>query len=176
MINNVSKEECNLQQLTEFLSVFTDQNILKLNKNSQLWNDCGKFVSDLCQDDFEELLQETKSIMEQKRSKNSDFRLYNIFAVGILFLSHHNFDPSLVTKFKSVIFSKNESNRAYDGERHQINDEEWSRPEFFALLHILRLFEKNERKPGRNYLSYAEAEVRLEDFTLFYFKSFLFLG
>ena len=169
MINNVSKEECNLQQLTEFLSVFTDQNILKLNKNSQLWNDCGKFVSDLCQDDFEELLQETKSIMEQKRrNKKSDFRSYNIFAVGILFLSHHNFDHSLVSKFKSVIFSKNESNRAYDGERHQINDEEWSRPEFFALLHILRLFEKNERKPGRNYLSYVETEVRLEVFILFF--------
>ena len=119
------------------------------------------------------IVNKVYSIVAQKRrSKNSDFRWYNIFAVGILFLFNHNFDHSLVSKFKSVIFSKNESNRAYDGERHQINDEEWSRPEFFALLHILRLFEMKEKKPGRNYLSYVETEVRLEVFILFFNELF----
>ena len=168
VLDTTTAEDCSYEELASFMFVFWSKKVLICDKTQEgsnpngitLWDKASQYVSRFFGGDFEKVLVQTKSILDEVRkmrttpTKIIETTITKMCAMIILFLSHHDFDPKLISKLQDDLLFKCDSDRAYDGDRFQFNDEEWRRPEYFAMRGLLKVVVFPERRPGRHFLTF----------------------
>ena len=158
----------------DFLYILHSNKVLMCHKESTLWRMAAGWMEEVFKGDFDLVLTRCISDFQNMRSKKdiSSADLEKATATTclgiILFLSSQDFDHSMTARFFQEVLFKQPSNRAYDGDRYQLNDEEWSRPELFSMLSIIRMFEAPDSRRGRDFLSYHQPEQQVDIFMKHY--------
>ena len=158
VIQSIEIELCSYNDIIDFLYILHINKVLLCQQESTLWKMSSMKISEYFKTDFDLVL--TRFVSENLKSKgniNSEHieKAITKNCLGvILFLSSQDFDYSLVERFFQEVRFKQSSNRAYEGERYQQNNEEWSRCKLFTLHCIYRIFKKPDPRRGKNFLSY----------------------
>ena len=172
VLDTTTAEDCSYEELASFMFVFWSKKVLICDKTQEglnpngitLWDKASQYVSRIFGGDIEKVLVQAKTILDEVRkmrttpTKIIETTITKMCIMIILFLSHHDFESKLVAKLQDDLLFKCDSDRAYDGDRFQFNDEEWRRPEYFAMRGLLKVVVFPERRPGRHFLTFQSKQ------------------
>merc|ERR1719438_657710 len=169
VLDHLQLESVSYEQMAHFLFVFWSKKVLFCDLKSQLWSKASAFVSAFFKDEISNIFLETINTFEEARKlKDSttialEVKVTKACLLVILFCSHHNFNADITRKIENKLLVRNESNRAYEGDRFNYNDEQWERVELFALQSIFKILKVPERRQGKKFLTYSNNENRIEN-------------